>query len=47
MGVGGCLFGGRYVSVCAHSALMWWRTGDQTEGERKEPDREQSREVDL
>lgn len=46
MGTGGCLFGHRYVPVCAHSALMWWRT-DQTEGERKELDREQAREVDL
>lgn len=43
---GGCLFGGRYVLVCAHPALMWWRTGGKVEGERKEADREQGREVD-
>lgn len=47
MGASGCSFGSRYVSVCAPSALMWRRTGDQTEGETKEPDREQGREVDL
>lgn len=41
MGAGGCLFGGRYVPVCAHPALTWWRPGDKAEGERKEPDRQQ------
>ena len=33
-----CLLGGEYVDVCAHSGLMWWRTGDKAEGEKKEPD---------
>lgn len=41
VGAGGCLFGGRYVPVCAHPALTWWRPGDKAEGERKEPDRQQ------
>lgn len=46
MGASGRLFGGRYVPVCAHPALMWWRIGDKAEGESKESDRQQGKEVD-
>lgn len=45
MGAGGCVFGGRYVPVCTQPVSLWW-TVDQAEGERKEPDREQGRELD-